>query len=73
MERYSRCLVIVDAEKVNRLIKFKFNTIEAYLQKYSISRQRLWDILNRPHSSKNAKCLQDLANNLEVSIDTILL
>ena len=63
----------VNKDYVTRLIKFKFGTIENYLKTFKISRMRLWQILNNPHIEKNVKSLQDLAKNLDVSIDSILL
>ena len=63
----------VDKEKVNRLVKYKFGTIEKYLKEFGISRMRYWQVINKPHLSKEVKCLQDLAKNLDVSIETILL
>ena len=67
-----KAFIKVDQEKVKRLAKFKFGTIENYLKYAGISRMRFWYVLNQPHTSKNIKCLQDLAKNLEISIDTIL-
>ena len=68
-----RAAIKLDKEQVNRLVRFKFGTIENYLKTYKITRMRYWQILNEPHLSKDVKCLQDLANNLEVSIEEILL
>ena len=68
-----KAILKVNKDYVIRLIKFKYGTIEKYLKTHKISRVRLWQILNHPHSSKDVKSLQDLSNNLEVNIDTILL
>lgn len=68
-----KSLIKVDKEKINRLVKFKYGTIEKYLKEAGISRMRYWQVLNQPHLSKEVKCLQDLAKNLDVSIETILL
>ena len=67
------CIIQVNKDYVIRLIKFKYGTIEKYLKVHKISRMRLWQVLNRPHKQKDVKSLQDLATNLEVSIDSILL
>ena len=68
-----RAAIKLNKEQVNRLVRFKFGTIENYLKACKITRMRYWQILNKPHLSKDVKCLQDLANNLEVSIEEILL
>ena len=65
--------IMLDQEKVKRLIKYKYGTIEKYCQNNNISRMRLWKILNNPHFSPDVKCLQDLSNNLGVSIQDILM
>ena len=64
--------IMLDQEKIKRLIKFKYGSIEKYCQDKNISRMRLWKILNNPHFSPDVKCLQDLSRNLEVSINEIL-
>lgn len=65
--------VVLDKEKVNRLVKYKYGTIEAYLKKFHLTRMRFWQILNRPHLTKDVKCLKDLADNLNINIDEVLL
>lgn len=68
-----RAKIILDKDKVNKLVKGKFGTIENYLKYAGITRMWYWQILNRPHLTRDTKCLQDLSRNLEVSIDTILI
>ena len=68
-----KSMIKVNKDYVIRLIKFKFGTIQNYSKTFKISRMRIWEILNKPHIEKNVKSLQDLAKNLEVSIDSILL
>ena len=72
MDRFKYCNVKVDADKVKRLIMYHYGSLTAYCLKNGITRTRLYFILNRPHQTKDAKCLQDLANNLHTSIDNIL-
>ena len=68
-----KATIKVDKEKVMFHIRFKYGTIEKYLKAAGITRMRFWQVLNQPHLSKEVKCLQDLAKNLEVSIETILM
>lgn len=68
-----KAAIRLNKEQVNKLVRFKFGTIENYLKANKISRMRYWQILNEPHLSKDVKCLQDLASNLEISIEEILL
>lgn len=72
MDRFKYCTVKVDANKVKRLIMFFYGSLTAYCLQNGITRTRLYFILNKPHSSKDAKCLQDLAKNLKTSIGDIL-
>ena len=72
MERFKKCSIKLDKDKVNRLVKFKYGTIENYLKKEGITRMRFWQILNQPHLSKDVECLQNLASKLDVNIQEIL-
>ena len=65
--------VVVNKDLVNRLVKYHYGTIENYLQKFSISRMRYWQVLNMVHISKDVKCLKDLASNLQVEVEQIIL
>lgn len=65
--------VVVNKDLVNRLVKYHYGTIENYLKKFSISRMRYWQVLNMVHISKDVKCLQDLASNLQVEVEQIIL
>ena len=68
-----RAKIRLNKDLVNKLVKYKYGTIEAYLQANKLTRMRFWQVLNRPHLTKDTKCLQDLARNLEVNIEEILL
>ena len=68
-----KATIQVNKERVKKLVKFKYGSIENYLKKYGISRQWFELVLSKRHLSKDNKSLQDLSKNLEVSIDTILL
>lgn len=69
----SRCEIRVNKDYVNRLVKFKFGTISNYIKKFNMSRMRYWQILNMAHLHKNVKCLTELASNLGVDVEEILL
>lgn len=73
MQRYKRCAIKIDKEYVKRHILFKYGSLAKYCKENHISRTRLWVILSKPHSSINEKCLQELVNNLGLSISNILL
>lgn len=73
MERYKKCSIRVNKELVKRHICFKYGSIKKYCEEKNISRMRLWEIVNKPHLSKEEECLQTLAKNLNLSIDTILM
>ena len=73
MERFKRCAIRLDKEKVIRLVNFKYGSVKKYAKEHGISRVRFYQILNEPHLSKNVESLQKLASNLDVSIETILL
>ena len=73
MERFKRCGIRLDKEKVIRLVNFKYGSVKKYAKENGISRVRFYQILNEPHLSKDAESLQKLASNLQVSIETILL
>lgn len=64
--------VRLDKEKVIRLVKFKFGDVCKYCEFAGISRMRFYAVLNRVYCSKDRKSLQDLADNLNESIETIL-
>lgn len=73
MERYKRCKVIVNGALVKREIIYKYGSITKYCKYAGISQVRFWEIINTPHFSKDAKCLQRLAQDLDLSIDKILM
>lgn len=73
MNRYKKCSVRVNKELVKRLIVWKYGSIKNYFTQLGISKMRFWQIMNQPHLSKDVKCLQQLANDLELSIDEILM
>ena len=73
VERFKKCHIWVNKETVIRLVNYKFGSVTRYTEKKGISRVRFYQIVNEPHLSKNSKCLQDLAKDLQVSIETILL
>ena len=68
----SKCVIRVNKEFVNRLVKYKHGTIESFLKCYGITRMRYWQILNQPHLSKEVPCLKRLADFLSVSVDEII-
>ena len=72
MERYKNCVIRLDRDKVIKLVNFKFGSVKAYAKKYGISRVRFYQIVNKPHLSKDVECLRNLAVNLDVSIQEIL-
>lgn len=72
MERFKKCVIRLDRDKVIRLINFKYGSVKQYAKEHGISRVRFYQILNEPHLSKDVECLQKLASNLEVSIQKIL-
>ena len=73
MERFKRCEIRLDKEKVIRLVNFKYGSVKKYAKENGISRVRFYQIINEPHFSKYAESLQKLAESLQVSIETILL
>ena len=72
MERFKKCVIRLDKDKVIRLVNFKYGSVKQYAKEQGISRVRFYQILNEPHLSKDVECLQILASNLKVSIDEIL-
>ena len=72
MERFKKCEIRLDKNKVIRLVNFKYGSVKIYAKEKGISRVRFYQIVNQPHLSKNVECLQNLAKDLEVSIDEIL-
>ena len=72
MERFKKCVIRLDRDKVIRLVNFKYGSVKQYAKEHGISRVRFYQILNEPHLSKDVECLQNLASNLEVSIQEIL-
>lgn len=68
----AKCVIRVNKEFVNRLVKYKHGTIESFLKCYGITRMRYWQILNQPHLSKEVPCLKRLADFLSVSVDEII-
>ena len=73
MERYKKCTIRVNKDFVKRRVQYLFGSIGNYCHYADISRVRFWEIVNTPHLSKEAECLQKLANYLQVSIDEILM
>lgn len=73
MNRYSNCQIKLDSKKVYKLIRIKYDSVANYARLRGISRTRIIQVVSRPHFSKEEKCLQRLAGDLDVSIETILL
>ena len=73
MARYKNCVIRLNKDKVIRLVNFKYGSVSKYAKEKGISRMRFYQIINEPHLTKDAECLQKLASNLDVSIETILL
>ena len=73
MERYKKCTIRVNKDFVKRRVQYLFGSIGNYCKEADISRVRFWEIVNTPHLSKDAECLQKLARFLRVSIDEILM
>lgn len=73
MNRYKKCTIRLNRELVKRHVYFHYGSIGNYCDLNNISRVRFWEIVNKPHLSKNEECLQKLAKNLHVSIEEILL
>lgn len=73
MERYKRCAIRVNKELVKREVIYKFGSITKYCDYCCISRTRFWEIVNKPHLSKEALCLRQLARDLNLSVEDILL
>lgn len=72
VERYKKCQIRLNKELVKRYVVFKYGSIKNYCEQVGMSRVRFWEIVNKPHLSKEAKCLQDLSKNLGISISDIL-
>lgn len=72
MERYKKCKIRVNKELVKREVLYKYGSITNYCKKHSISLVRYYEIVNTPHNSVDAKCLQELSQNLNLSIYDIL-
>ena len=68
MERYSRCRIKVDSEKVKRLAQFNYGSIKELLKDLGYSRQRYLEVVNTPHRSRNEKCLLKLAKCLGTDV-----
>ena len=62
----------VNKDKVNRLVKYKYLTIENFLKHWGISRMRYWQIINQPHLSLEVPSLVKLAYFLEVDVKEII-
>ena len=73
MERYKKCSVKLNKEKVLREVRYMYGNVHNYCAYAKISTVRFYEIINTPHQSKNAPCLQKLAHLLNTSIDTMLL
>lgn len=73
MQRYKKCTIRVNKELVKREIIYKYGSVTRYCRFVKISQVRFWEILRTPHLSKQAECLQRLARDLNLSIDTILM
>lgn len=73
MERFKKCAIQVDKAAVIRRIKFNYGSVSGYAKQKGISRQRLYGIINSPHVSKDVECLKELAYDLGVKIEEIIL
>lgn len=73
MNRFKRCNVKVDENKVIRLTCFHYGSVSAYCIREKISRARYYYILKYPHLSESEESLQKLARNLKVNIKEILM
>ena len=73
MQRYKKCVIRLNKEKVLREVRYKFGNVKNYCYYAHISTVRFYEIINTPHLTKEAPCLQKLTSLLQVSIDTILL
>ena len=67
-----KCEIKVNKDFVNRLVKYKYGTIEKFLKRYGITRMRFWQILNQPHLSKEVPCLTKLAEFLGVTVEEMI-
>lgn len=73
MERFKRCNVKLDENKVIRLTCFHYGSVSAYCIREKISRARFYQIVTWPHLSEDEESLQKLARNLKVNIKEILM
>ena len=71
MERYRRCKVYVDADKVKRLAYFHYGSIKELLVDLGYSRQRYQKIVNCPHRSMQEECLLKIAKCLMTKVEYI--
>ena len=73
MSRFQKCNIKVNKAFVKREIIYRFRTVTNYCKLHGISRMRLWQILNNPHSKEDVESLQKLAQSLDLSIQQILM
>lgn len=62
----------VNWHRVEKLIKGRSGTYKSFCAEYGISRQRLWQIMSKPHRSADEQCLKRLAAYLGVEVESIL-
>ena len=72
MKRYNHCLITVNKDLVKRHVQFKYGTIAKYCAYAHITTMRYWEIVNRPHVSKEVECLKKLAKDLNLNVEDIL-
>ena len=72
MNRFIKCTVRLNKERVIRHICFNYGSVAAYCKVAKISRSRFYTVVSKPHFSENEKCLQKLAKDLGMSIYDIL-
>jgi len=73
MQRYVNCPFRVNKEVVKREIVYKYGSLKNYCKHAGYSRARFYQIISTPHLSKEVKCLKDLAKDLNMSVDDIVL
>ena len=72
MERFKRCTVKVNKEKVIRLVKYKYGDVKAFCKELNVSRQRFYEVINTPHLSKESYALEKISKALDVDVEELL-
>ena len=73
MDRYKNCHVYLDKKKIIRYVVFKYHSVSAYCRINKISRVRFYEILNCPHCNSDADCIKNLAKNIGLKIEDLIL